>query len=381
MGIGADATLFSVANGLVLRPPVADAPERIVNVHAASTDGSGFHAFSYLDAVDLQRDDGLDDGTVIVSPWSMDMVSLSIPSEDGLSAGEARVAGGQLVGPRYWDVFGLPPAAGRYFDEELLRQDSDVVVISHRLARELADAPAKDLSTSIGRTVRINQRSLTVVGVAAEGFTGPFGAVATSAWMPMELQPLVKPRIQMDARGSVWLEMVARLGDDMDQSRAEAYLDARFTQLIKEYPESHAGDAGVHLSPLGHVPGQAQSGLKIFLTVLMAAVSLLLLVTCFDVAGMLLSRATERRREIAVRLALGAGRMRLARQMITENLLLFVLGGGAGLLLAHWATSTCPTRGATIRRWRCWYATDPARRPRPPPRCVAPFANSTATCP
>ena len=348
VGIGADATLFSVANGLVLRPPVADAPERIVNVHAESTDGSGFHAFSYLDALDLQKDDpSQKEDSVIVSPWSMDMVSLAIPSEvEEGAGGEARVAGGQLVGPRYWDVFGLPPAAGRYFDEELIRQDSDIVVISHQLALEMSgkmsidpagDLP-KDPSGAIGRTVRINQRPLTVVGVAPERFTGPFGAVATSAWMPMELQPLVEPRVQLDARGSVWLEMVARFGDGVDEAQAEAYLDARFAQLIEQYPESHAGDAGVHFSPLGHVPGQVQGGLRIFLTVLMAAVSLLLLVTCFDVAGMLLSRAAERRREIAVRLALGAGRLRLARQMVTENLLLFALGGGAGLLLAHWAT-------------------------------------------
>lgn len=338
VGIGADAALFSVANGLLFRPPVADSPQRIVNVHAESADGSGFHAFSYLDAIDL----GEDDDTVLLAPWAMDVVSLSTARSGGGRAevpaggGEPRVAGGQMVGHRYFEVFGLPPTAGRYLDRELVRENSDVAVVSHRLARELTGgAPVSD---AVGRTVRVNQRQLTVVGVAPEGFTGPFGAVATSVWIPLELQPLVKPGAELDRRAFVWLEMVARLAEGVDRQQAEAYLDGRFAHLVEQYPDSHRGDAGIHFSPFGQVPGQAQGGLRLFLAVLLAAVSLLLLVTCFDVAGMLLSRAAERRREIAVRLALGAGRLRLARQMVTENLLLFVLGGGAGLLLAYWAT-------------------------------------------
>ena len=332
VGIGADVTLFSVANGLLLQTPLADVPERILNVHAEAADGSGFHGFSYLDAVDM----GHDEETVLVAPWSLSMVSLSTPT--ALEPTEPRITASQLVGHRYFDVFGVPPAAGRYFNADSVAENSDVVVVGHRLGEALGE-------DAIGSTVRVNQRPLTVVGIAPKGLTGPIGLVETELWMPLELQPLIEPSLDLAQRGSVWLEMVVRLRDGVSESQAEALLDARYAQLAELRAAGEGGpvngqvvETGVHLTPLGQVPGQARGPMKVFLGILLAAVSLLLLLTCFDVAGMLLSRAAERQREFAVRLALGAGRIRLAQQMVTENLLLFALGGSAGLLLAHWAT-------------------------------------------
>ncbi len=324
LGIGANATIFSLVNALILRPPVARDPERIVNVHAVSRDGSGFHAFSYGDYSDYRADQAM---FAELAAWTLDLLSLS-------TGEEARVAAGQLVSENYFDVFGVKPAAGRFFvaEEGEGLGAHPVVVIGHRLWQRLGGEPSV-----VGSALHVNNRPLTIVGVAPEGFTGAFGGVGTDVWVPISMQPLVEPGAELDNRGYVWLEMVGRLAPGVSTSEASAFMKTRYQQLAEAHPGSHPQEGSVDLGAFGTVPGQMRGGVSTLMAILMGVVGLLLLITCVNVAGMLLSRAVERRREIAVRLAIGAGRGRLVRQLITESLLLFLLGGAAGTMIAHWA--------------------------------------------
>ena len=323
LGIGANVAIFSLINALLLRPPAATSPERLVNVHAVSRDGSGFHAFSYLDALDYR------DGNPAFSElaaWSLVMLSLS-------SGDEARVAAGQIVSENYFEVFGIRPAVGRFFAPEEGEGwgRHPVAVIGHALWQRLGgDGPV------IGRTLHVNNQPLTIVGVAPEDFSGTFGGIVTDVWVPWTMQPLVRPGVEVENRGFVWLEMVGRLAPGVSRSEASALLDTRYRQLAAaQGVEEPRG--GIELGEIGTVPGQIRGGVRVFLAILMAVVGLLLVITCVNVAGMLIVRASERRREIAVRLALGAGRGTLVRQLVTESLLLFTLGGAAGVLLAAFA--------------------------------------------
>jgi len=324
LGIGANAAIFSVVNALLLRPPLAAAPERVVNVHAVSRDGSGFHAFSYLDYADYRADNPVFSG---LAAWSTDMVSLA-------TGGEARVALGQIVSENYFEVFGVAPVHGRFFapaEGEGLGAHP-VAVIGHDLWRTLGgDAGV------VGRTIHVNDRAFTVIGVAPAGFTGAFGVVSADVWVPLTMQPLIEPRTDPANRRHVWLELVGRLAPGVPPAEAEAFMEARYRQLTALNPDD-SGEGGIDLGALGAVPGQIRGGVQAFMAVLMGVVGLLLLVTCVNVAGMLLARGAERRREIAVRLAIGAGRGHLVRQLMTESLLLFTAGGAAGAFVAHWAS-------------------------------------------
>lgn len=320
LGIGAQATIFSLVNALLLRPPMADDPARIVNVHAVSRDGSGFHAFSYGDYHDY-RDDN--EAFSELAAWTMKLLSLS-------TGDEARVAAGQMVAESYFEVFGVEPAAGRFFSAD--EGEGQVAVIGYGLWRRLGKEPS-----AVGRKIHVNNRPLTVVGVAPEGFTGAFGAVATEVWVPLSMQPLIEPDADLEHRGYVWLEMIGRLAPGVSRAEAEAFMKTRYRQLAEAYPRTHQQEGTVELGAFGTVPGQMRGGVAAFMAVLMGVVGLLLLATCVNVAGMLLSRAAERRREIAVRLAIGAGRGRLVRGLIIEALLLFLAGGAAGAAIAHGA--------------------------------------------
>jgi predicted permease len=239
---------------------------------------------------------------------------------------------GQIVSENYFEVFGLPPAAGRFFAPDESVGAPPVAVISHALWQSLGGTEAV-----LGQHLRVNNHVLSVIGVAAAGFRGPMGAVATEVWLPLALQPMVAPDGDLDQRGFSWLEVVGRLATGVSREQAAASLAARHQQLASAYPDLLSPEGSVMLDAFGTVPGQMRGGVGAFVAILMGLVGLLLLITCINVAGMLLARAIERRREMAMRLAIGAGRGRLVRQLVTESLLLFLLGGVAGTLLAHGA--------------------------------------------
>jgi len=326
IGIGATTTMMSVANALLLRPPAGIREAgRLVTVHAVSPDGSGFHVFSYLDFRDLQRTEG---GLAALAAYTAFPASLRTGEDPELRMG-------MLVSANYFSVLGTRPALGRFFlpEEDAGPGGPRVVVLSHAVwqGRFAGD------SGIVGRPVELNGQPFTVVGVSEPGFRGSMAALDMSLWVPLVLDPVVSNRQILDSRGSSWLELVGRLSEGATRERAAAALSAA---RIGDAAGPTGVESGrtVDVRRYSALPGQALLPITGFLGLLLALAGLVLLIASANVANVLLARASARGREIALRLAIGAGRARLIRQLVTESLLLFVLGGAGGTLLAVWAT-------------------------------------------
>src|SRR5262249_37004603 len=240
---------------------------------------------------------------------------------------------GSLVSGNFFDVLGVRAALGRTFapDEDRTPGTHPVVVISHRLwQRRFAADPAL-----IGKTIRLNQRDFTVIGVMAEGFNGSWVGLALDLWAPLMMTPqLSQMREPFDRRDSQWLFVIGRLkaGVTFDQAQVNARNIA--AQLAKDYPRDDEGIGATLFTLIDEPYGAGQ--MAPWFVVLMAVAALVLLIACANVANLLLARAAGRSREMGVRVAFGASRGRLVRQMLTESLLLVVMGGGSGALLAVW---------------------------------------------
>jgi putative ABC transport system permease protein len=324
IGIGANTTIFTVAQGLLFHTPAGVAqPDRVVDI-GTTRNGYGFGTASYPNVLDLRARATTFDGVYATGLF---------PAPVGLSAGDAteRVFA-YPVSLNYFTVLGAHPAAGRLFGDGDSEQPaaSPIVVLSHgfwtrRFNRDRA---------IVGQSLRLNGRPFTVVGVASEGFQGT-GIRTCDLWMPLTT-PATTPRNLTD-RAAASLLVGGRLRDGVPITRAAAEVNAIALALQREYPEENK-DRGLTLTTSSPVPGGV-TPIAVFLALLMVIVGIVLVIACANLAAVLLARAAARRREIAVRLAMGAGRARLVRQLLTETLLLFVLGGAAGMLLARTMTS------------------------------------------
>ena len=325
VGIGATTAIIALADALLLRAPAGiGAPERLVNV-GRTQDGEGFDNFSYPTFADYR------DGATTLSGLAavqLEPLSLSLAGADGAEAVQ-----GSIVSGNFFEVLRARPSLGRFFldEEDAVPGERPVVVLSHAFWHERFDAD----SAVVGRTIVLNGSSFTVVGVAAEGFRGPF-AIVPDLWAPvMSASLLGRPADLLTSRESVWLIAVGRLEPDVPLSLAQAELSGIAHRLATSYPGMNVGH-GVRVAPASVFPGELRSVVGGFMALLLAVAALVLVIASTNVAGMLLARGAARRREIAVRLALGASRTRLVRQLVTESLLLFVLAGAAGVLLARW---------------------------------------------
>lgn len=329
MGIGANTAIFSLANAVLFQtPPVADAP-RLMSVFG---NGRESFAVSYPDYRDYRERNQVFSDLLC---WGE--VSLSLTT-----GGEPEQLTGMLVSGNYFDVLGVQPALGRSFlpDEDRTPGAHPVVVISHGLwQRRFGGVP-----NIIGKEVSLNGHAFTVVGVAPRGFTSTLSIFAPDAWVPMMMQAQVLPLFDaLNARNSRWLQMTGRLKPGIDKMAAEADLNLLTQQLAAQYPnrerlveDQSNSPQEARLLPIGAFPPRTARALTAFMGLLVALVGLVLLIACANLSGLLLARATVRRKEIAVRLALGARRLRIIRQLLTESLLLCLLSGAAGVLLANW---------------------------------------------
>src|SRR5215471_5209849 len=339
IGIGANTTVFTIANALLLQPPPGVvAPTRLVDI-GATRNGAGFGPSSYPDYLDIrQRATALDH----VYAYSRFPQAMSVGGNGG--GVPADTIAGSLVTVDYFTALGAVPAAGRLLDSGDGDQAgaSYVTVLSHAFWTRRFNSD----SAIVGRTVTLNGHPFTVVGVASPGFHGT-GIRAIDVWVPMGMSATVASQGTgtLTDRSRRWLMIGGRLKPDVSFAQAAAEMDV-IGHALERGPQEQTRP-GLRVSASSPVPGSG-GPLVAFLAVFTAIVAIVLIVTCANVAGVLLARATARRQEMALRLAIGAGRWQLTRQLLTETMLLFVLGGLGGLALARVMTSVLIARLPTL---------------------------------
>jgi len=326
LGIGANTAIFSIVNVALLKPIPVREPNRLVAVFTTDQRNPGNLPLSHLNYKDLR-----DQNQVFT-----EMTALTFAQVNWSQGRGAEQIPLQVVAGNYFSLLGAPIAHGRAFHPDDDRQPTPVIVISHGFwERSFGRDPA-----IVGKTLTLNRTPFTVVGVAAQGFTGTVLGANPSGWVPMSMHDVVQPGFNWyEQRRGLFLFAFGRLRPDVTVDQAAANMRTLFASLEQAYPTENKGRSAGAVSLLdARVNPQGQAGAPIvrLSMILMTVVGIVLLIACANIANLLLARATKRRREIAVRLALGAGRLRLIRQLLAESLVLSVIGGALGLLVSYW---------------------------------------------
>ena len=317
LGVGANTAIFSVVNGVLLRPLPYKDPGRLTLIRIDAEGQKGVASISPPELVDFREQSRLFDG--FAGAWAS-TISLT---DDPDNMEQIRYA---WATENLFSLLGTDPILGRHFTREEEAPDGPAVII---LSYELWQRRFGGDPDIIGKVVRTNERDRTVVGVLPEGFRLLMGAktgvrAGIEAWFPQNY---------WINRNSRWLRVVARLKPGVSFEQAQAEMDSIATRLHAEHEEYANTGIRFHVVPLhGDLVREVRPGILM----LLGAASFVLLIACSNVANLLLARAKGREREIAVRAALGAGRGRILRQILTENLLLALAGGVGGLLVARW---------------------------------------------
>ncbi len=326
LGIGANTAIFSLINTILLRPMPFTNPEQIVSVSVRGK-GDSILAFSHPNYLDFRDRNQVLSGLLLyrIAPLSLSR-----------SGNNQRIWGYQVTG-NYFDVLGVRALRGRTFspEEDRTRLSHPVVVVSYAGWQRRFNADP-DL---VGKDVILNNHSFKVIGITPENFRGTELVYTPDLFVPISMIGWVEP-------GSTWIDnrdsqnffAVGRLKPGVTLQQAETSLNILAQDLARDYPDANEGQR-IQLVPPGFIIPDLRSAVVNFAWVLMAAVMLVLLIACANIAGLLLARATDRRKEIAIRLALGANRLRLIRQLLTESIVLAVIGGAGGVLLAIWIVS------------------------------------------
>ncbi len=329
LGLGANTAIFSTMNSLMLRPlPVRNA-DRLTVIAPKLQGDDGFNRFSYLDFRDLR---GQTEALSDVLAYNLTILGLD-------TAGKAEPVVISEVSGNFFQALGLQPAAGRLvYGEEAEKPGADpVVVLGYAYWKKRFNADPH----VIGRQVRLNGRAVTIVGVAPEGFHGLCSLVDMQAYIPLGVRRLWSDNdsfwARRDHRG---LSVLGFLKPGMSLRQAQASANLVMQRLARQYPEAEKG-ISLHVIPeaLARPEPDASDGLVIVGVLFTVLADLVLLLACSNVANVLLIRAAAREQEMAMRAALGAGRFRLVRQLLTESLLLALLGAAAGLGLGYFVSS------------------------------------------
>jgi predicted permease len=329
LGIGANTTIFSFVNALLFRPPSVQAPGELLEVWNQNIRSHGIESYTPLTYPDYlyYRDHNQAFSGILAFDGDPRIVSWNRSGH-----GERAQAG--FVSANYFSVLGVKPALGRTFlaEEDPWPGARPVIVLSHAFWVERLGSDPRVL----GKTFNFNGTNFTAVGVAPAGFGGVLVGLQPDFWTPLAMTPaLTHDPNYLTSRQSFWLFGAGRLKPGVTPLQAQADLRVLSRQLQQSYPESNKLLEAATF-PLALVPAPVRGYVIAFTGLLMVVVSLVLLIACANAANLLLAQATSRQREIAIRMALGAGRGRLIRQMLIESTLVALLGGCVAFLVASW---------------------------------------------
>jgi len=336
IGIGANTAVFSVVNAILLRPlpGIAD-PGRLVTLYRTQPTGS-FDNFGYPDYRDFR--DRTQSFQGIAAHIAVPLTLTGQTSERLL---------GDLVSGNYFEVLGARPAIGRLLSPSDDAESDSVAVLSYGLwHRRFGADPG-----AIGARITLNGNAFTVIGVAQENFRGSTTNDAYDVWVPLTTQPRTLPRLSsgiLQDRSAGWLRIFGRLKPGTDIRAGEAEMKTIAAQLAAAFPVTNAGRSVAAISGVGLYPDD-RSDMSSLFALLGGAVALLLAIACANVAGLLMVRSSRRTREIAMRVAVGAGRGRIIRQLLTEGMLLAFAAGVVGFGAAQWATQALAKFNQQIR--------------------------------
>jgi macrolide transport system ATP-binding/permease protein len=330
LGIGANTAIFSLLNPLVLRPLQVDEPQRLSRVFSGRTGENRYGRFSYPNYVDARE--SVDSYSMLAAySWPIPLSLAVDRSQVGIRYTER--VWGALVSGNYFSTLQVSAMLGRTFlpGEDAVADRHSVLVISERLwAAKFASSP-----DVIGRTVKLNGHEFTIIGVAPQRTPQLEPFFSVDAWVPMMMQGAAMPgqEDKLASRAQTWLSVIGRLAPQASLAAAGAELNAVARRLEREYPDDNRR---LVFSALSEQEGRALTlpGIAAVAWGVLGMVGLVLLIACTNIVSLALARSLKRRKEFAIRLSIGAGRWRLVRQLLTESVVISLLGGAAGLLVA-----------------------------------------------
>jgi predicted permease len=335
LSIGGNTAVFSIVNAALFKPLGIRNPDRIVGCYSRDIHDPGrSRGFSYPNYADLRQDN-----PVFTSLAAHDMAGVGV-----VESGTTRHLNADVVSSNYFATLGVPLFKGRTFTAAEEKPDSGapVVVISYSFWKRTGSDPE-----IVGKTLGINGRMFTIIGIAAKGFTGTLALISNELYLPLGAYAIAKNNFahSLTERDNHPLILIGRLMPGVTDRAADAQLAVVASQLEKAFPAENRDQTFIvkAISRLGVSPNPPResdlSEMKVPVTLLMFMAAIVLMIASLNLANMMLARGSTRRREIAIRLAIGGGRGRIVRQLFTEGFLLASLGGSGGLVAASWGSA------------------------------------------